>query len=107
DLPGDAIGYENHLNVYHRGGRGLPLELALGLSAYLNSTIVDDFVRSFSGHTQINATDLRQLRYPSASQLADLGELLVDADWPGQAEVDELVAKNLGLSVGPALLQVA
>lgn len=95
DLPGDVVGYENHLNVYHRGGRGLPLLLALGLSAYLNCTLVDDYVRSFSGHTQINATDLRQLRYPSSEELVGLGGVLVDRSWPGQSELDELVAEHL------------
>ncbi len=73
DLPGSQIGFENHLNVYHRGGRGLPLDLARGLVAFLNSTVVDRFVRQFSGHTQINATDLRQLRYPSIEELERAG----------------------------------
>ncbi|MEJ7894890.1 MAG: Eco57I restriction-modification methylase domain-containing protein [Solirubrobacteraceae bacterium] len=93
DLPGDAVAYENHLNVYHRAGRGLPLLLALGLSAYLNCTLVDDYVRSFSGHTQINATDLRQLRYPRTEDLVRLGGALSAQAWPGQDELDALVAE--------------
>ncbi len=95
DLPGDAVGYENHLNVYHRRNRGLPLLLALGLSAFLNCTLVDDYVRSFSGHTQINATDLRQLRYPSVDELVRLGGALSAQSWPGQSELDAMVADYL------------
>jgi adenine-specific DNA-methyltransferase len=73
---GDAssIAFENHLNVFHSEGRGLDSELAAGLVAYLNSDLVDEFVRQFNGHTQINATDLRKLKYPSASQLRELGK---------------------------------
>ncbi len=95
DLPGDVVGYENHLNVYHRRNRGLPLLLALGLSAFLNCTLVDDYVRSFSGHTQINATDLRQLRYPSVDELVRLGGALSAQSWPGQRELDAMVADYL------------
>lgn len=107
-LPGDVVAYENHLNVYHCQGRGLPLSLALGLGAYLNSTIVDEFVRSFSGHTQINATDLRQLRYPTRDQLEQFGDVLIDLEWPDQERLDELVAQHLGVAAdAPAMLEAA
>jgi adenine-specific DNA-methyltransferase len=66
------IAFENHLNVFHKGGRGLDKSLAAGLCNFLNSSLVDDFVRQFSGHTQINATDLRELRYPSPDDLRSL-----------------------------------
>lgn len=102
DLPGDHIAFENHLNVYHRAGRGLPLLLALGLSAYLNCTLVDDHVRSFSGHTQINATDLRQLRYPLTEELVRLGGALSPQTWPEQAELDALVAEYVPALSEPA-----
>jgi adenine-specific DNA-methyltransferase len=39
------------------------------LAAFLNSTVLDVYFRQFNGHTQVNATDLRNLRYPSRSQL--------------------------------------
>ena len=50
------------------------MDLARGLVAYLNSTFVDTYFRQFNGHTQVNATDLRNLRYPSVRQLERLGE---------------------------------
>jgi adenine-specific DNA-methyltransferase len=68
-----AVAYENHLNVFHAANRGLDPQVAAGLAAYLNSRFVDDFVRQFNGHTQINATDLRELRYPTIAQLRTLG----------------------------------
>jgi len=67
------VGIENHLNVLHRAGAGLPLALARGLVAWLNSTLVDQHFRSWSGHTQVNATDLRAMPFPSATQLESLG----------------------------------
>jgi adenine-specific DNA-methyltransferase len=69
----DAIGFENHLNVFHSGRKGISGVVAHGLAAFLNSTAVDDFFRRFSGHTQVNATDLRRLRYPELRTLEKLG----------------------------------
>jgi hypothetical protein len=43
------------------------------LAVFLNSTSVDDYFRRFSGHTQVNATDLRLLRYPGRGNLEELG----------------------------------
>lgn len=67
------VGFENHLNYFHRHGGGLPETLARGLAVFLNSTVVDQYFRRFSGHTQLNAADLRRLPYPSEEQLRRLG----------------------------------
>lgn len=74
DFPGQPyLGFENHLNVFHRRKHGLPPELAHGLALYLNSGFVDVLFRRFNGHTQVNATDLRSLPYPSTDTLEALG----------------------------------
>jgi adenine-specific DNA-methyltransferase len=73
-LPLGLIGFENHLNVFHKGKKSIEADLAWGLAAYLNSTRVDDQLRSFSGHTQVNATDLRKLRYPKRDKLERIGK---------------------------------
>ena len=73
DLGAAEVAVENHVNVFHRDGSGLPLELAWGIAAYLNTTAVDTFFRQFNGHTQVNATDLRSLNYPTTGQLERLG----------------------------------
>ena len=65
--------FENHLNVFHRHKRGLSPELAFGLAAYLNTELVDQHFRKFNGHTQVNATDLRMMRYPTIAALEELG----------------------------------
>jgi hypothetical protein len=72
-LPGEMVGFENHLNVIHKGKEGLPPDIARGLAAYLNSQEVDNYFRTFSGHTQVNATDLRRLNYPDMETLAKMG----------------------------------
>jgi adenine-specific DNA-methyltransferase len=73
-LPNTPIGFENHLNVFHHHKGPLDENLARGLMVYLNSDIVDDWMRNFSGHTQVNATDLRYLPYPDRQLLTNFGE---------------------------------
>jgi adenine-specific DNA-methyltransferase len=87
----NAIGFENHLNVYHSGKKGLDRAIAHGLSVFLNSTAVDDYFRRFSGHTQVNATDLRLLRYPELKELETLGQWAQNLDFLTQAVIDQQV----------------
>jgi adenine-specific DNA-methyltransferase len=93
-IPCRQVAFENHLNYFHAKGHGLPIELAKGLSIYLNSSIVDDCFRQFNGHTQVNASDLRQLRYPTREQLCHLG-LQATTELLSQMEIDELVKKGM------------
>jgi len=87
------VGFENHLNYFHIAGRGLPMALAKGLAAFLNSTFVDLYFRQFNGHTQVNATDLRSLNYPSRTELERLGERLDDSGM-SQAQLDGIVERE-------------
>src|SRR5208282_3503604 len=88
------VGFENHLNYFHVNGHGLPMNLAKGLAAFLNSTVVDVYFRQFNGHTQVNATDLRSLNYPSKTELEKLGRKVADPGLP-QEELDALVEEEL------------
>jgi adenine-specific DNA-methyltransferase len=90
----ERVGFENHLNYFHAHGRGLERTLAIGLYAFLNSTVVDQYFRRFSGHTQVNATDLRTLRYPDRDTLQAMGRDVKTFDL-SQDELDRLVAKHL------------
>jgi adenine-specific DNA-methyltransferase len=94
-VPCERIGFENHVNVFHVDGVGLPAEVARGLCIWLNSTLLDRFIRRFNGHTQVNATDLRNLRYPSVEQLSAMGRSWEAGTWLKQEEIDELVHQNI------------
>ena len=87
------VGFENHLNYFHVAGKGLTVNLAKGLALYLNSSIFDRYFRLFSGHTQVNATDLRKMPYPSHKQLLHLGAH-VKHQMPDQESIDEILKKE-------------
>jgi adenine-specific DNA-methyltransferase len=85
----ELLGLENHLNVYHENKHGLPEALARGLAVYLNTTSVDENFRRSSGHTQVNATDLKMMKYPSRKALIELGEWAMRCGETTQTMIDE------------------
>ncbi len=90
-LQADMIGFENHLNVLHEGKKPLDEDMARGLATYLNCTAVDQYFRRFNGHTQVNATDLRTMRYPNRQALATLAQWARDNPQPSQEAIDARV----------------
>jgi len=88
---GDAavLGFENHLNVFHDSRRALPKALAHGLALFLNTTAIDEAFRRFNGHTQVNATDLTLMKYPSRDVLTQLGEWAMQQERLTQTMIDE------------------
>lgn len=76
----DAPAFDNKTNYLHDSGHGLEKSVATGLARWLNSSRVDQYFRVFSGHTQVNAGDLRQMRFPTIEQLRALAESNDDID---------------------------
>lgn len=69
---------ENHLNYIHKDSYGLDENLIYGLNAYLNLEIVDKYIRRFSGHTQINASDINSLPMPNIETLKKVGKEIIN-----------------------------
>lgn len=86
-----SIGFENHLNLFHMNRQGLPREIAYGLYVFLNSTDVDEYFRRFNGHTQVNATDLRKLKYPNHEILLELGKWAISQGEVSQMTIDQKI----------------
>jgi adenine-specific DNA-methyltransferase len=89
----EKLGVENHLNVFHNNKEPLLERLARGLCVFLNSTAVDDNFRRFSGHTQVNATDLKLMKYPSRKILIELGNWAIKTGDVTQEMIDEEIRK--------------
>jgi len=87
------LGFENHLNVFHEEKHGLSEALAYGLAVFLNTTAVDDNFRRLNGHTQVNATDLRLMKYPDKKTLVALGKWAQSQASLTQAMIDDQARK--------------
>ena len=78
------------MNYIHNNGSGLEKDVAIGIERWLNSAQVDDYFRIFSGHTQVNAGDLRQLPFPSISSLRNIAH----SKQPTQ-DISEILSDNI------------
>lgn len=94
DVGNKQFAVENHVNVIHRNNCGMSEEDAKGLTLFLNSTIIDEYFRLFSGHTQVNATDLRALKYPSKYELHSLSNKWTETQRI-QGDIDSDVDKEI------------
>ncbi|MFA6938137.1 MAG: N-6 DNA methylase [Treponema sp.] len=90
DVNAESFAFENHLNVFHVDKKDLSKEIAYGLIVWLNTSYLDSQFRLFSGHTQVNATDLRNLPYPSNVQLEEMGAKLVEHNHWSQGIFDSI-----------------
>ena len=90
----DYVAFDNKLNVFHRRNEGLPEDLAKGLAMFLNSSVVDAYFRQFSGHTQVNAGDLRSLKFPDLEALVRLGGNVGDL-MPSTDEIDQTLSREV------------
>ena len=115
-LPGELIGFDNKLNVFHDSKQGFAKDIAFGLYVYLNSTLLDKYYRLFGGHTQVNATDLRTIRYPNLELLKFMGNKALNTELShprqslqrgkpaqravSQKQIDEILEEELAKMAG-------
>ena len=86
----DCVAFDNKLNVFHDRNHGLSGRLAKGLAVFLNSSVVDSYFRQFSGHTQVNAGDLRTMHFPDQDALVRLG-MGIGEVMPTPGEIDQML----------------
>ena len=99
-LGADMVGLENHLNYIRGFSRELDAELAWGIAALLNSTILDRYFRVSNGNTQVSATELRAMPLPDEGTIRCVGvfaQARADAG-PLLTEIDGFVTGSLNLS---------
>jgi len=70
------IGVENKLNYIYKKSGSLTEDETNGIAALLNSKIYDDYFRIFSGNTQVSATELRNISFPSLNLIVAIGKMV-------------------------------
>jgi adenine-specific DNA-methyltransferase len=91
NFPYAQIGFENHLNFIYRKMGALDIDETLGLSALLNSAIIDRYFRIVNGNTQVNAVELRALPLPPMDVIRQIGKRISDVQDLTSESIDNLV----------------
>ncbi len=89
--------------------RELTAEETYGLTALFNSAIMDRYFRVISGNTQVNATELRSIRFPALDRVAAIGNRLKKLRGFEPAVIEQIVLDVLGIngSVGAYVMEQA
>ena len=96
EFPHESVGIENHVNYIHKPKGSLSVSEAFGIATLLNTGLIDNYFRSLNGHTQVNATEIRNLPLPDLSAIKKIGEVMSKAK-DLQANLDEMIGSQLGI----------
>ncbi len=95
-LKAKRVGLENHLNYVHKKNGDIPINEAMGLAAFLNTSFADRFFRVINGNTQVNAVDLRGMPLPPLSKVKEIGTRVCEEQPSIGKELDLIVSSVLG-----------
>jgi len=91
------IAIENHVNYVYHGRRELSEAEAFGLAALFNSALIDRYFRTQSGNTQVNATEIRAMPFPTLSAIAEIGSRAKALLEIGHDDTERVVLDVLGV----------
>ena len=90
------VAVENHLNYIYHGTRELSDAEVYGVAALLNSRLYDAYFRLLSGSTQVNATELRLIRFPTLKTIAAIGQAVRPLLPASEGTLEPIVVEALG-----------
>lgn len=93
----EFIGFGNKTNYIGILGDELSTIEAYGLATVLNSSFMDRYFRCISGNTQVNATEIRVMKFPSRDQVKEIGGRAHKLKLFETAKIDLIVNPVLGV----------
>ena len=91
----EQIGFENHLNIIFRKRGVLSTSETIGLSAILNSALIDRYFRIVNGNTQVNAAELRILPIPPLEVIKNFGEKIQKTQVDTPEKIESIIFSTL------------
>lgn len=93
----EVIGFGNKINYIGLSGGKLTTAEAYGLAAIFNSSFMEKYFRCISGSTQVNATEIRIMKFPTRKQVQEIGKQVQDIKTVLTNEIDLIVNPVLGV----------
>ncbi len=92
------LALENHLNYVYHADRELTVDEVYGLTSLFNSALLDRYFRIISGNTQVNATEIRTIPFPTLERVAAIGQRVKVLGEFRPEQVERLVLEELGIN---------
>jgi adenine-specific DNA-methyltransferase len=87
----EQIGFGNKTNYIGLASGDLTKTEAYGLSAVFNSSFMDKYFRCISGNTQVNATEIRVMKFPTRQSVIEIGKQAQKMKTNQTNEIDKIV----------------
>ncbi len=84
-------------NDIDRAARELAVDATCGLAALFNSALLDRYFRTLSGNTQVNATEVRTMKFPALETTARIGRRIKRLRERSSPVVEAVVLEELGI----------
>lgn len=97
-VQGNLVAFDNKINYIGIKSGRMTLAEAFGLAAVFNSTFMDKYFRCVSGSTQVNASDVRVMRFPSRSVITKIGVEIRRMKIVTQEKIDTVINRELGIA---------
>lgn len=88
------IGFGNKTNYIGLVEEKLTATESYGLASVFNSTFMDRYFRCLSGNTQVNATEIRVMKFPSRAQVQEIGKQIQDLS-KFEANLNDLIVNSV------------
>lgn len=89
------ISTENHLNYITKINGNLSKAEMYGIFVILNSTYFDSYYRVLNGSTQVNASEINSIPFPSPSEIEEIGNLAMNREnIPTELECNEILIQR-------------
>ena len=91
-----SISTENHLNFITKVSGNMTQEEMFGIFVILNSGYMDKYFRILNGSTQVNATEINAMPFPSYEEVIDLGAKAMRYNNLDEKTCDKLLENKYG-----------
>lgn len=96
-MQNSVVALENHLNYVYHADRDLTIHEMFGVAALFNSVVFDRYFRCFSGNTQVNATEVRTMKFPELQTIVRIGKKIGRLSEISRSETEEIVLGELNI----------
>ena len=91
------VGIENKLNYIYRPKGHLNRMEVIGIAALLNSTLFDNYFRTFNGNVNVSATELREMPMPPLEVIENIGKKLISMNDFSMGNINDIVNKHFNI----------